>query len=221
MMLKQIRSNAVTHNNSSLMAVHPFSYQCFPQFVHSHFYVLLSPCVLAHRSLYCGSYTVNYCTVYSYMWHVAYWPLSPENMYSSYFCIECKIPKRWTTLTAENPTCPRKKSLCRWHRTGLHTDAVRLGRFLKPVSPISDIFEFCRATFSRLLFFQARRLLGSPSIKLASNWSKELFCRRVNYQRQEITTVLETRAKEVNYWRPELLDYWRQELRRWTIIDKS
>ena len=112
----------------------------------------------------------------------------------------------------------------------VYTDAVLLVGFLKPVSHISDIFEFCRATFSRLLFFQARRLLGSPSIKLASHWSKELFCRRLNYQRQEITTVLETRAKEVNYWRQELLDYWRQELRRrniayWrqelTIKDKS
>ena len=68
-----------------------------------------------------------------------------------------------------------KKSVCQWHRTRPHTDAVCLGGFLKPVSHISEIFEFCFDTFSRLLFFYMRWLQGYPSIKLASNWSKENF----------------------------------------------
>ena len=36
-----------------------------------------------------------------------------------------------------------------------------LAGFVKPVSHISDIFEFGRATFSRLLFFSARHQIGA------------------------------------------------------------
>ena len=39
-------------------------------------------------------------------------------------------------------------------------------------SSTSGIFEFCRATFVIFYFYSARRLKGSPSIKLATNWSK-------------------------------------------------
>ena len=46
-----------------------------------------------------------------------------------------------------------KKSVCRRHRTGPHTDAVCLGGFLKPVSHISDIFELCRVAPHFVVFY--------------------------------------------------------------------
>ena len=40
-------------------------------------------------------------------------------------------------------------------------------------SSTSGIFEFCHATFVVFYFYSARQFKGSPSIKLASNLSKE------------------------------------------------